>query len=85
MDKVIAADPNKADAYYLKGATLFAMSTQKSDGTLSPPEVTTESLQKYLALDPNGGYAEQAKGMLQALNQKIESSYGTTKPSTKKK
>ena len=85
MDKVIAADPNKADAYYLKGATLFAMSTQKSDGTLSPPEGTTESLQKYLALDPTGGYAEQAKGMLQALNQKIESSYGTTKPSTKKK
>ncbi len=84
LDKVIAADPNKADAYYLKGATLFAMSTQKSDGSLSPPEGTTESLQKYLELEPSGGYAEQAKGMLQALNQKIESSYGTTKPSKKK-
>ena len=84
LDKVIAADPNKADAYYLKGATLFAMSTQKSDGTLSPPEGTTESLQKYLELEPSGGYAEQAKGMLQALNQKIESSYGTAKSSKKK-
>ena len=84
LDKVIAADPNKADAYYLKGATLFAMSTQKSDGSLAPPEGTTESLQKYLELDPSGGYAEQAKGMLQALNQKVESSYGTPTKSKKK-
>jgi len=84
LNKVIAADPNKADAYYLKGATLFAMSSQKSDGTLSPPEGTTESLQKYLELEPSGGYAEQAKGMLQALNQKIESTYGTAKSSKKK-
>ena len=84
LDKVIAADPNKADAYYLKGATLFAMSSQKSDGTLSAPEGTTESLQKYLELEPSGGYAEQAKGMLQALNQKIESTYGTAKSSKKK-
>lgn len=84
LDKVIAADPNKADAYYLKGATLFAMSSQKSDGTLSAPDGTTESLQKYLELEPSGGYAEQAKGMLQALNQKIESTYGTAKSSKKK-
>ena len=84
LDKVIAADPNKADAYFFKGASLFALSTQKSDGSLASPEGTTESLQKYLELEPSGGYAEQAKGMLQMLNQKIESSYGTTKSSKKK-
>lgn len=84
LDKVIAADPNKADAYFFKGASLFALSTQKTDGSLAPPAGTTESLQKYLELEPSGGYSEQAKGMLQMLNQKVESSYGTTKPSKKK-
>jgi tetratricopeptide (TPR) repeat protein len=79
LDKVLAADPNKADAYFLKGATLFAMSTQKSDGTLETPTGTTESLQKYLELQPTGGYADQAKGMLSMMGQKIESSFGSQK------
>jgi tetratricopeptide (TPR) repeat protein len=83
LDKVIAADPNKADAYFLKGAILLAMSTQKSDGTLEPPAGTSESLQKYLELQPTGGYADQAKGMLSLLGQKIETSFGTTKPKKK--
>jgi tetratricopeptide (TPR) repeat protein len=76
LDKVLAADPNKADAYFLKGATLFAMSTQKSDGTLEPPAGTGESLQKYLELQPSGNYSDQAKGMLSMLGQKVETSFG---------
>ena len=83
FDKVIAADPNKADAYFLKGASLFAMVTPSSDGKMVAPPGTTESLQKYLELEPSGGYAEQAKGMLEALNQKVQSSYGTAKPKKK--
>ena len=77
LDKVLATDPNKADAYFLKGATLFAMSTQKSDGTLEPPAGTNESLQKYLELQPSGSYADQAKGMLSMLGQKVETSFGS--------
>jgi len=83
LDKVLAADPNKADAYFLKGASLFAMSTQKSDGTLEPPAGTNESLQKYLELQPSGGYAEQAKGMLSMLGQKVETSFGGSKSKKK--
>jgi len=83
LDKVLAADPNKADAYFLKGATLFAMSTQKTDGTLEPPAGTSESLQKYLDLQPSGNYADQAKGMLSMLGQKVETSFGTSKAKKK--
>ena len=83
LDKVLAADPNKADAYFLKGATLFAMSTQKSDGTLEPPAGTGESLQKYLELQPSGNYSDQAKGMLSMLGQKVETSFGTSKSKKK--
>jgi hypothetical protein len=34
-------------------------------------------------LQPAGGYADQAKGMLSLLGQKIQTSYGTTKPKKK--
>ena len=77
FDKVIAADPNKADAYYLKGADLFAMVTPTADGKMTAPAGTTEALQKYLELQPNGTHAAEAKGMLDALNTKVETSYGT--------
>src|SRR6185369_959226 len=83
LDKVLAADPNKADAYFLKGASLFAMSTQKSDGTLDPPAGTGESLQKYLELQPSGNYAAQAKEMLSTIGQKVETSFGGSKAKKK--
>jgi tetratricopeptide (TPR) repeat protein len=76
FDKAIAADPNKADAYYLKGADLIALATSDSSGKLSAPEGTAEAFQKYLELQPNGPHAEEAKQMLTALNQTIETGYG---------
>ena len=76
FDKAIAADPNKAEAYYLKGADLIALATSDSSGKLSAPEGTAEAFQKYLELQPNGPHAEEAKQMLAALNQTIETGYG---------
>jgi tetratricopeptide (TPR) repeat protein len=76
FDKAIAADPNRADAYYLKGADLIALATSDSSGKLSAPEGTAEAFQKYLELQPNGPHAEEAKQMLTALNQTIETGYG---------
>jgi len=76
FDKAIAADPNKADAYYLKGADLIALATSDSTGKLTAPEGTAEAFQKYLELQPNGPHAEEAKQMLTALNQTIETGYG---------
>jgi hypothetical protein len=43
---------------------------------LSAPEGTAEAFQKYLELQPNGPHAEEAKQMLAALNQTIETGYG---------
>lgn len=84
FDKAITADPNKADAYYWKGSNLIGMATTDSSGKLVAPEGTAEAFQKYLELQPNGPHAEEAKQMLAAMNQTVESSYGK-KGSTKKK
>jgi tetratricopeptide (TPR) repeat protein len=84
FDKAIAADPNKADAYYWKGSNLIGMATTDSSGKLVAPEGTAEAFQKYLELQPNGPHAEEAKQMLTAMNQTVESSYGK-KSTTKKK
>jgi tetratricopeptide (TPR) repeat protein len=84
FDKAIAADPNKADAYYWKGSNLIGMATTDSSGKLVAPEGTAEAFQKYLELQPNGPHAEEAKQMLAAMNQTVESSYGK-KSATKKK
>jgi len=84
FDKAIAADPNKADAYYWKGSNLIGMATTDSSGKLVAPEGTAEAFQKYLELQPTGPHAEEAKQMLAAMNQTVESSYGK-KGTTKKK
>jgi tetratricopeptide (TPR) repeat protein len=79
FDKAIAADPNKAADYYLKGEVLFAMVTTDSEGKILPPPGTIEALQKYLALQPNGPYAQQAKSFLAALNTTNSSDNGSSK------
>jgi tetratricopeptide (TPR) repeat protein len=76
FDKAIAADPNKADAYYLKGTDLISLATADSSGKLSVPEGTAQAFQKYLELQPNGAHAEEAKQMLAALNANVETGYG---------
>lgn len=85
FDKVIAADPNRADAYFLKGSDLIGLSTTDSAGKLVPPDGTVEALQKYIELQPTGTHAEEAKQMLAMLNAPIESSYGKKSASPKKK
>jgi tetratricopeptide (TPR) repeat protein len=80
LDKAIAADPSRADAYYLKGSNLIAMAKVGRDGSkMVAPEGTAEAFQKYLELQPNGPHAEEAKQMLAVLNSNMETSYGTPK------
>lgn len=83
FDKAIAADPTKAEAYYLKGTELVAEATTDSSGKLIAPSGTEEALQKYLELQPTGPHAEEVKQMLAYLGSTVETSYG--KKSTKKK
>jgi tetratricopeptide (TPR) repeat protein len=84
FDKCIAIDPNKAEAYYQKGVNLIGKATtDPKTGKVIPAPGTAEALNKYLELQPDGPFAEGAKGMLQYIGSTIETSFG--KPKTKKK
>ena len=79
FDKAIQADPTKADAYYQKGVNLLGKATTKPDGSVVAPPGTSEAFNKYLELDPNGKYADQAKQMLAMIGGKVETSFGKGK------
>lgn len=74
-DKAIAADPNNALLYYLKGQGLVGNATidPKTQKIVLPPGCA-EAYQKYLELAPTGPYAADAKGILDQAGQKINSS-----------
>ena len=73
-DKSTAADPNKAEAYFIKGWLLNAERETDSSGNDIVPTGTAEALNKYLELAPNGPYVSDAKQMLKSLGSKAETS-----------
>jgi tetratricopeptide (TPR) repeat protein len=75
-DKAIAADPNKAIAYYLKGQALISKATvdPKTQKIVAPPG-TADAYNKYLELAPNGPMAPEAKSVLAEIGEKINSKY----------
>ena len=74
-DKAIAADPNRADAYFIKGSLMVGDSKLDKEGKLEAPAGTSEALNKYLELAPDGPHAGDVKAMLAAIGAKIETSY----------
>jgi tetratricopeptide (TPR) repeat protein len=83
FDKCLAADPNRAEAYYQKGLNLLGKATLQGDKTVAPPG-TAEAFQKYLELSPTGPNADSAKALLASLGASVETSYGTKKKPAKK-
>jgi tetratricopeptide (TPR) repeat protein len=66
-DKAIAADPKKADAYFIKGSSLYGEgAVDKSNKYIVPPGAV-EALKQYLVLAPDGSHAQDVKVMLDAL------------------
>jgi tetratricopeptide (TPR) repeat protein len=65
-DKAIAADPNKADAYFIKGSVLVGEAAF-ANGKYTAPPGTLEALNKYLALAPNGAHAADVRQMIDLL------------------
>lgn len=66
-DKAIAADPKKADAFFVKGSSLFGEgAVDKSNKFIVPPGAV-EALKQYLVLAPDGPHAQDVKQMLDAL------------------
>jgi tetratricopeptide (TPR) repeat protein len=80
--KAMDIDPNYADSYYQYGVYLIGKATTTPDGKILPPDGTAEMFQKYLAMKPDGQFADAAKAMLQSMGSTIET--GFEKPGTKK-
>jgi len=83
--KAIEADPNYAAAQYQYGLYLVSKAQMTPDGKLNPPPGTKEAFQKYLQLEPNGPFAEQAKAMLSSLDTTIQTQYANPDAAASKK
>lgn len=75
-NEAIAANPNDALAYYIKGQGLI------SNATIDPktqrivlPDDCTAAYQKYLELAPTGQFANEVAGILQQAGQKVSANY----------
>lgn len=79
-DKAIAANPNGAIPYYLKGQALVSKATldPKTQKIVAPPGCL-EAYQKYLDLAPNGQFANDAKAVIQEMGQTQSTSYNAGK------
>ena len=64
-NKAIAADPDEAEAYYVRGQAMVGRSVVNSAAhkTVAPPGCI-EAYQKYLTLAPHGRFAPDAKAVL---------------------
>ena len=75
-DKAIAADPKKADAYYIKAQALIPGATaDPKTGKFILPPGCLESYQEYLELAPDGSHAAEVKDLLNNLGQPVKNSF----------
>ena len=83
-DKAIAADPKRADAYYIKGQSLIQKATvdPKTQKITAPPG-TVDAYQTYLELAPDGPRADEVKGILTGIGETVKSSYKAGKTTKK--
>lgn len=66
-DKAIAADPKKADAYFIKGSSLYSEGALDKSNKFVVPPAAVEALKQYLVLAPGGPHTQDVKAMLDAL------------------
>lgn len=66
-ERSIAADPSRADAYFIKGSALFGNGKIDANGKYALPAGTVEALKKYLELAPDGSHAGDVRAMLDAV------------------
>jgi tetratricopeptide (TPR) repeat protein len=69
-NKSLAADPNKANAWFIKGSILMGDSDEDANGKPVPPAGTVEAFKKYLELEPKGPHAADVHQMLDYLSGK---------------
>ena len=66
-DKAITADPKKADAYFVKGSSLYGEGAVDKSNKFVVPPGTVEALKQYLVLAPGGPHTQDVKAMLDGL------------------
>jgi tetratricopeptide (TPR) repeat protein len=77
-DHSISSDPTLADAYFIKGSILFGQG-RLEHGKYAVPPGTTEALNKYLELAPNGEHARTVRDMINQLNKEMPAPYKPAK------
>ncbi len=80
--KATEVNPEYADAQFQYATALSAKLTTDKDGKVVAPEGMQAALEKYLQLQPQGQFAEAAKGMLQMIGATLETNYNN--PNAKK-
>jgi tetratricopeptide (TPR) repeat protein len=79
-DKAIELNPNKGDAYYIKGSLLLG-DAKVVNGKMVAPAGAAEAFNTYLALAPNGAHAAEVKQMLSSIGSEVET---TSEPKNRK-
>ncbi len=81
-DKAIAADPKRADAYYIKGQALIPKaSVDPKTQKITAPPGCVEAYQQYLDLAPTGARADEVKAILTGIGAQVKSTYKAGKKS----
>lgn len=74
-DKAIAADPKRADPYYIKGQSLITKATVDKAGKYVTPPGCIEAYKMYLELQPEGARADEVRAILTGMGEKINTKY----------
>lgn len=69
-DKSIESDPNRADAYFIKGSILADRGETDANGKFVVPKGTAEALRMYLKLEPKGPHAAEVRQRLDLIGDK---------------
>jgi len=79
FDKATQVKPDFAEAYYQKGVNLVNQMTYDKTGKPIAVPGTVEAFNKYLELEPTGKYADAAKGNIEFLGGKVQTSFKASK------
>jgi len=83
-EEAIKVAPNQPIPYYLKGQALIGKAdVDPKTGRYILPPGCAEAYQKYLALDPNGQFANDVKGILAQAATTVDTTYKAPKPPKK--
>jgi len=77
--RAVDADPTYADAQYQYGMYLVSKATTDASGKIVAPPGTTDALQKYLNLKPDGPMAASAKEMITQLGGTVSTTFSNPK------